>query len=112
MGKYNPEKSGPIQVGLTTLRTKKWIMSNRKELWGARIYLDDDQTKETREKEKVLKPMMMEKREQGFHAVIRLGKLYAERVEYDEETAKVMEQFMNDKRKHREEKWKATKAKL
>ena len=86
-------------------------MNNRNELQGTKIYLDDDLMKETREKDKALKPMMTEEREQEFHAVIRLGKLYVEGVEYDEETAKVMERFINDKMKRREKKWKATKAK-
>jgi len=38
---------------------KKTIMARKGKLRGSKIYIDDDLTKETRDKEKGLKPLMM-----------------------------------------------------
>lgn len=65
----------PVKLGLMSWRIKKYLLANRKHLKGSRIYLEEEMTKEMREKIKELIPIMREKRTEGHHAVVRNGKL-------------------------------------
>lgn len=72
------KNNGPIIVGLTTLRKKRHIFYNKKNLKGSRIYISDDLTLKERQKEKELIPQMMNYRKNGKHAVIKRGQLFVD----------------------------------
>lgn len=70
------KNNGPIIVGLTTLRKKRHIFYNKKNLKGSRIYISDDLTLKESQKEKELILQMMNYRKNGKHAVIKRGQLF------------------------------------
>jgi len=105
LGRYNHQKIRPILVALTTMKAKKAIMRSRRNLKGTKIYIEEDLTVETRAREKALKPLMIEKRKEGYHVVIRRGKLLVENLECTEEAASFLEEFIKKKKAEREEMW-------
>lgn len=68
----------PVLLKVSNKRKKTEIMRNRKNLRGTKIFLQDDLSEYTREREKALVPFMKEKRNEGRKATIRWGKLYVD----------------------------------
>lgn len=83
----------PIKIGLIAYRKKIEILKNRKQLKGSQVYIEEELTKEEREENKKLIPLMLEKRKEGRHAIVRSGKLFVDGLEIKAENRNTNYEF-------------------
>lgn len=72
----------PILVELERMDDKINVMKSKKKLKGTRIYLDDDMTREERERKKKLLKMMWVERNRNKNAYVRGDRVVVEGEEY------------------------------
>lgn len=80
--KHENAKNRPILVGLTTWSKKIKILKNKSVLATTKTYITEDFPKEVIETRKKLQPILMEKRKEGLHAIIKYDKLIIDGEEY------------------------------
>lgn len=83
LGKKQENKNRPIKVTLSTWGKKIKIFNNKKALKDTGIFITDDFPPEVVEKRKQLTPILLEKRKEGHHAIIKYDTLYVNREKYE-----------------------------
>lgn len=75
LGKGTHNNCRPVLIRFTTLKKKLEVLKNRNNLKNSKYNLDEDFSKELREKRKLLIPEMMRLRKENKRAVLRFDKI-------------------------------------
>uniref|UniRef100_A0A8D8M797 Uncharacterized protein n=1 Tax=Cacopsylla melanoneura TaxID=428564 RepID=A0A8D8M797_9HEMI len=85
LGEKSEGKTRPVRVSLTTERKKFHILGNIKNLKSTGIGVDVDLPEEIVKKRKQLVPIMMKKRKEGHHAIMKWDQLYVDGIQHEEQ---------------------------
>ena len=90
----------PAVVRLTKISKRDRILKEKRALKGTKVFIEEDLPKELCINEKALREAMYAKREEGYYAILKNGKLIVEGLEYNEEMASNYEEEIEKRIAH------------